>query len=109
MLSADGAYSIDPDSPDGKLIRSEDIVAEEDMDNLVLDGALVIIGPYLVLPWMVASALHVVGEVVYDVVSIANVPGIKLYESIVHYDIENDENDSILISTIHNDNKNEIN
>jgi len=108
MLSAGGAYSIDPDSPGGNLISSNDLLEEEDTGN-VLGEAVAIIAPYLVLPWMAASALHVVGEVVYDVVSIANVPGIKLYENIVHYDYVNSEEDTFLLSTIHHDSKNEIN
>jgi hypothetical protein len=108
-LSADGTYRIDPDSPDGNLIISDDIILEEYSDDFILGGALMIIAPYIVFPTIAVSSLHVLGEVVYDMVNILNVPGIKLYERIVHYDIRNDDWESLLVSHGHAGGKNSIN
>ncbi len=97
-LAADGVYRIDPGSPDGTPIISDDIIQEEYTDDFILGGALMIIAPYIIFPTIAVSSLHVVGEIVYDVVNILNVPGIKLYERIVHYDIRNDDWESLLVS-----------
>jgi len=100
-LAADGVYRIDPDSPDGNIIISDDIIREEYTDDFILGGALMIIAPYIIFPTIAVSSLHLVGEIVYDVVNILNVPGIKLYERIVHYDIRNDDWESLLVSNGH--------
>ena len=97
-LAADGVYRVDPDSPDGNLIVSNDILTEEYSEDFILGGAFLIIAPYIIFPTVAVSSLHVVGEIVYDVVNILNVPGIKLYERIVHYDIRSDDWESLLVS-----------
>jgi len=78
-IPADGTYDIDPDAPDGKIIRTSSTVPEKYLFN----GLPLMIGPLLPLPRVVISSCYMIGSGIGWAVDHLNLPGKLLYDDIV--------------------------
>lgn len=83
-ITVDGTYGIDPDAPDGKIIRTSSIVPEEYLFN----GLPLMIGPLLPLPRVVISSCYMVGSGIGWAIDHLNVPGRRLYHGIVNNTVQ---------------------
>jgi hypothetical protein len=84
-LPDDASYQVVTNADAKTVIAADKAPAEKDNKSIVMEGALLIIAPFLVLPMMVASIGLQTYSLIGSAVDVVNVPGYNLYQQIVGY------------------------